>query len=184
MRAKESPEVRLARYTKDITNPRAWADRGYDLLEAARLLRPLVLEYWEAFDAFTQGHKPIQLPARNPHGIYFMLVAFALENFLKAHLVSIKAPAIETAVAHAPVLPKVLKDHDLVRLAGNVGLRLSEADKALVIRLSKSAVWCGRYPLPVKPQGLTHVIHYSRKDLDAIEKIVSRASQGLPPPAT
>jgi hypothetical protein len=86
--------------------------------------------------------------------VYFMLCAYALENLMKAELVEkdISARKVPLTVSK---LPSHLSGHDLVKLAKCCGRDgLAEEYASILKRLSRSAVWYGRYPAPLTATAL------------------------------
>jgi hypothetical protein len=73
-----------------------------------------------------------------------MLMAFALENVLKATLVA-KSP---TRVANGRIAKWEGGGHDLVELARTAKARMNGEEEALLLKLSVYATWMGRYPCP------------------------------------
>ncbi len=131
-----------------VLDPEAWKRSARALIEAATLLEPSVEKFWT--DVNTGA-------GWNDEGvaIYFMLCSFALENLLKARLVEQQQSNIRKAFTCGSGLPRILKDHDLYRLTCKVGLNaLAAEEETLLHRLTRSAVWYGRYPVPVTAQGL------------------------------
>ena len=51
-------------------------------------------------------------------------------------------------------LPDDLKNHDLYELVNLLSIPLGKSEEDLLRRLSRSAVWAGRYPVPLKYQDL------------------------------
>lgn len=131
-----------------VLDPEAWKRSAGALIEAAALLEPSVEKFWE--DVKTGA-------GWNDEGvaIYFMLCSFALENLLKARLVKQQQSEIKNAFTSGSGLPQMLKDHNLYRLTCKAGLNaLASEEEALLHRLTRSAVWYGRYPVPVTALGL------------------------------
>jgi hypothetical protein len=91
---------RLPDYVDTITNPNDWVQCADELLIVASMLEAPIQEEWGRFRANWkklqdqyEGTDPlpiipknIQVPFRVPRlqGVYFMLVAYALENLFKA----------------------------------------------------------------------------------------------------
>lgn len=138
----------LKQFQDTVLDPKAWKRSALALIEAAALLEPSVERFWQ--DVRTGA-------SWNDEGvaIYFMLSSFALENLLKARLVEQQQPEIKKALTSGSGLPGMLKNHDLYKLTCMVGLKeLAAEEEVLLKRLTRSAVWYGRYPVPVTAQGL------------------------------
>ena len=80
-----------------------------------------------------------------------MLAAYAVENLLKAFIVRDSHRELETYVNNKHDLPGQLKSHDLVKLAeiARVKCALLGYRRDLLRRMGRSAVWYGRYPVPL-----------------------------------
>ena len=83
-------------------------------------------------------------------GPYFMLLAYAAENLLKAAAVACNGPRYRAEFRAKLKFPKELRNHDLVKLAQFVQLSFSMEEEDLLRRLTRSAVWFGRYPVPLE----------------------------------
>jgi hypothetical protein len=87
-------------------------------------------------------------------GIPCMLYGLALENALKAlraTQIVAQGDAVIVCSLKGERLHPALRHHNLEALAQQGGLSLSGADRNLLRRLEKFAVWAGRYPMPVAP---------------------------------
>ena len=84
-----------------------------------------------------------------------MLNAFALENFLKGHIVRTQREHLEHEVQRTHTLPEVLRGHDLVALAKRVGFEPTFGEAELLRRLDRSSTWAGRYPCPLRPEDIS-----------------------------
>ena len=117
--------------------------------------------------------------------IYFMLSAFAIENFLKACIIRAQRDRFRVEVESTRRLPNDLNTHDLRDLAlraGKPDLASGYAD--ILARLSRSAEWYGRYPTPTKAQGLhpfaessdgelLSLSSYSSSDLEESKRVIA-----------
>ena len=79
-----------------------------------------------------------------------MLLAYAVENLLKAAAVARNGTSYRTEFAAKHAFPQKLKEHDLVKLATFVKLVFSTEEEDLLRRLTRSSLWFGRYPVPLK----------------------------------
>ncbi len=77
----------------------------------------------------------------NVRAVVLMLGGFAIENLIKAIIVSIKGPWDENGKFR-------LGSHDLLDLSKDAGLDLTDDDFLLFERLEQFTVWAGRYPAP------------------------------------
>jgi hypothetical protein len=131
-----------------VLDPEAWRGSARALIEATAMLEPKIDEFW-------RGVKLRRSWNDGGVAVYFMLCSFALENLLKARLIERRQPELEAALASGSNLPKMLKEHDLYRLTCEAGLNaLAAEEESLLHRLTRSAVWYGRYPVPVAAPGL------------------------------
>jgi hypothetical protein len=97
--------------------------------------------------------------------IYFMLCAYAIENLLKARIVQKKRAELIVTLRSDPGLPKSLKGHDLYKLTREAGLKeLAAEEEVLLHRLTGSAVWYGRYPVPIVAEHLSSFQRSEHKD--------------------
>lgn len=125
-----------------------WIAKARNLFESAKQLEPEVVRDWESYRA-----KAKYMGALHPdhfQGPYFMLLAFATENLLKAAAVSLKCSQYKAEFLKSKKFPGELKSHALVELATLVGLSYSDQEEDLLRRLTRSATWFGRYPVPLK----------------------------------
>jgi hypothetical protein len=172
-----------------LLDPEAWKQTARQLIEAAALLEPKIDEFW--------GHlrtHPASVSSWCPWNdefiaIYFMLCAYAIENLLKAQIIRKKQAEIRTQFKAKPVLPKVLRDHDLYKLAIRAGFRvLAKEEEMLLHRLSRCSLWYGRYPVPLIPAALQKgyvsknydfdisLTQYTSKDRKNIQRIIRELS--------
>ncbi len=83
-------------------------------------------------------------------GIYFMLIAYSIENMCKAIIIAMRKSELENEIKKTKKLPESLKTHDLVKLVGKeAGIKISIQEEELLMRLENNAVWAARYPVPV-----------------------------------
>jgi len=142
------------RFLERALDPKAWEDTASQLLEAAKLLEPKLDEFWSGatHHAWSDSWRGW---ADEFVAIYFMLSAYAIENLMKARIVRSGRAQLAEEFQRRCRLPSVLKTHDLCKLAicsGNVGL--AEGYEDILKRLTRSATWYGRYPVPLAPRGL------------------------------
>jgi len=79
-----------------------------------------------------------------------MVVSYAIENYFKAIIVMINKKEIENFLNsdNNPKFPALLNTHNLVKLAKKAGFTIkNQLQEDLLRRLSRSAVWYGRYPV-------------------------------------
>ena len=126
----------------------SWLECADNLLESARLLEPKIRELWHSYRAHLNDRNV--LPSQDHyHGPYFMLVAFAVENILKAAIVQAGAAELTARFEKDSKFPKELKGHDLLALAKAAGVSIGFEVEDLLRRLTRNAIWSGRYPVPI-----------------------------------
>jgi hypothetical protein len=156
----------------------AWRESAAALLAAAATVEPEPR-------AFAEALRTGRVWGDGQVGVYFMLCSFALENLLKARIVAKKRSHLAAELKRRASLPKMLKEHDLYKLTREAGLAaLAAEEEVLLHRLSRSAVWFGRYPVPVTASGLNafrpsehkdfnmSLTQYTTADLDDIKRLL------------
>lgn len=133
--------------TKTLDDTR-WIEKAEDLLEVASVIEPRIEEMWSEVQkgGFVKEHYITT---------YFMLVSYALENLLKALYIKLNKDSVKKKLEEKKQFPKAIAGHDLYRLAKELGVVNQEwGQESLLQKLSRSAVWFGRYPTPIKPSKL------------------------------
>lgn len=125
-----------------------WIGKAEDLMQSAKLLEPEVIRIWESFRAHATDKKTKILP-NHYQGAYFMLLAYAVENLLKAIIIRKRSREYKEGFRMTRKFPKELQSHDLVQLASKAGLEFNLEEEDLLRRLTRSATWYGRYPVPL-----------------------------------
>jgi len=182
----------LAQYLERLLNWMLWIDKAEELLAGAKALEPLVRSLWDAMKAdfkegrYNEGGEAPHQPPQNLQGVYFMLVAYALENLFKALIIREHRDYIEDQVLRTRgKLPKIVNNHDLIRLAKEAHFTIDVPDEDVLTRLRWNSLWAGRYPLPVDCGGLKNVEVYSDgkgflvacfypNDIDRLNALVQR----------
>ena len=125
-----------------------WISKAKDLLQSAKLIEPKVLRLWENYQEKLDGITDELLPDHY-QGTFFMLLAYAVENLLKAAIIRKKSLEYKSKFRETLKFPKELQSNDLVNLARKAQLEFSREEEDLLRRLTRSAVWYGRYPIPL-----------------------------------
>lgn len=130
-------------YRRWAENPRGWASKAADLRKAALHLRCEI-------DRATSAVAKLRVGDDCPPGlelmpVYMMLVAFAIENFLKGILIA-RAP---DRVTNDRVNQWPGGGHDLLALSREANLLQGRDEQRLLLNLSIHAIWAGRYPCPL-----------------------------------
>jgi hypothetical protein len=141
--------VFLSNYESTVFWDVHWISKARDLYECARKLEPDVLRVLESYGSVSRNEGS-KLLSDHYQGVYFMLLSFAVENLLKAALIAKKGSQYREEFRAKKTFPKELQKHDLVTLAQLIGLKFEDGEEDLFRRLTRNAVWHGRYPAPLK----------------------------------
>jgi hypothetical protein len=168
-----------------------WLYVADDLIECATMLEPRVREVFERLRAHTKD-KSVRLISQGALGVYFMLVSYAIEDMFKAALVRKNSRRYREDFEATERFPHELCGHDLVGLARQIGSTFDLDREDLLRRLTRSAVWQGRYPAPLDYHKLSgseifqdgkpySVSHFSGGDIDRLKALVQdiRAELGV-----
>jgi len=136
------------RYESTAFDEKEWISTARALYESARKLEPDLIRVWEKWREVFKG-RAHRHPSNPCQGAYYMLLSFAVENLLKAAAISKNGEQYREQFRTKARFPKALTKHDLVQLAQKVGLVLKDGEEDLLRRLKRSAVWHGRYPVPL-----------------------------------
>jgi hypothetical protein len=162
-----------------------WVEKANDLLDVAGFIEPRIKDMWSKVDEgeFLKEHYITT---------YFMLISYALENLLKALYIKLNKNSLEAELQKKAQLPKAIAGHDLYQLAKELGVvNMEWGEESLLQKISRSAVWFGRYPTPVVPYQLERFYKleledfrvpfrsYTSDDLDEIHSIISRVRDRL-----
>lgn len=174
-------------FKEKILDYEQWISKAEELLEVADFLEPKLKKMWAEMieGGFLKEHYIT---------IYFMLSSYALENYLKALYIKTNFQKIDAELTENCELPKSLKKykHDLWELAKELDVVAGEwGEENLLKKMSRSAVWFGRYPTPTKPKDLKKFYEseykskpmpfhsYMNTDLEEIRPIISRIKSKL-----
>jgi len=152
------------RHMEKLSNPDSWLNVAEDIGHTLNIIKTPLVAAWKSFliddEVFDAG---IRI-----HGTYLMLSAYLLENLFKGAIIKEKKWGNEK---FEKGLPEEIKTHNLIDLARNIGVSLSDRSEDLLMRLSEYAIWAGRYPAPIKyghlrprnlDSGVTNTILYWR----------------------
>lgn len=184
-------KVRKLNYRSALLAPHIWIAQAEGLFEVAESLVPHVETVWQSFRNAAKGSNQAQPDAVIM--IHFMLTAFSVENLLKAELVRRYYRECLSEFEVTGNLPRVLKSQNLYDLAKKCGLTPDSEEEDLLRRLTRAAVWAGRYPLPRSYRELSSsetfsdgkqwsVSYRSGNDVEAFRALVMRirATLNLP----
>ena len=107
-----------------------------------------MVRLWDNYRANLDGESN-ELLSDYYQSTYFMLIAYAVENLLKAAIIREKSFEYKRKFHETLKFPKELRSHDLVKLARKAHLNISSEEEDLLRRLTRSATWYGRYPVPL-----------------------------------
>lgn len=166
-----------------------WHDKGVSLRRSALVLYRAALPELRLYEkarrvalkelrrrSVVRHEHPDVLPA-------FSLYGSALESVFKGIMVS-KDPALISA----DNLSEKLKSHDLVRLARDASIRLSDHEQHVLKWVSKVLIWKARYPVPARMGHAQHffdsfddvTLESARTCIRTLDNVFARAKEALP----
>jgi hypothetical protein len=154
-------------YLEGLLNPRLWVKMADEMLEASKVLEPQLQQYWSVVmtnakeGKYDKGSEHPNTPPPNLHGPYFILVSYALENLFKALIVGERSDEIRSQFLQTGRLPRLINEHDLVKLSKKANMKVGIKEEDILIRLSRQSKWKSRYPVPVELRDIRNVIQYS-----------------------
>ena len=143
-------------YLEGLLNLRLWVAKADEMLEASKVLEPQLRQYWSVVmtnakeGKYDKGIEHSDTPPPNLHGPYFILVSYALENLFKALIVGEQSDDISNQFLQTGRLPRLLKEHNLVKLSKEANMKVDIKEEDILIRLSRQSKWKSRYPVPVE----------------------------------
>jgi len=140
-------------FISKLLNENTWLKNAKALIDAASSFEPEVYRVWDAILSAQSRGEDITIRVEY-FGTYYMLIAYAIENILKAKIISKKCSEFKKYVEQKWELPPDLKNHNLFKLAKDVNISLNSSEESYLRRLSRAAIWAGRYPVPTKYKGL------------------------------
>ena len=185
---KPDPEwdhVYFSNYRMGLLSASAWQRQAKALLRAASLLETEVRDIWKHNMKWLKNQDNMNARATEIFAVHFMVVAFAIENLLKAALVRSEYAALRASFEKSGRLPAALKSHDLFGLAQRVGFAPTLEEEDVLRRLTRAAVWAGRYPVPSEFRDAASseefsdgnawsTAHFFEDDPERLERFVSR----------
>jgi hypothetical protein len=162
-------------YQRKLSSPKLWREKGEILLQAAELIEPKVLEVHADWKRTLEGQSAVGT-SQDYIGVYFMLIAYALENFLKSDHVKKMVRGKRNSLLYVEELPAELKSkggHELVDLARTVGIELESSEADLLNRLARCAKWAGRYPVPTRFKDIGPSVMFA-SDVKKIKRLIER----------
>jgi len=186
----------FVQYIENLLNWGLWVDKADKLLEASKILEPQIRDYWSIVinDAkegrYNKGGEPPHIPPSNIQDPYFILISYALENLLKALIIRDRSDEIRSRFAQTGNLPKLIRDHDLLKLSRKASIKMDIKEEDILTRLSRFSKWKSRYPVPIELSDLQNILKYSDgkayftdysklDDLEQLDAIVKRVKDHL-----
>ena len=136
---------RLIQYQEQVLTPHLWINQADELITASKKFAPSIKKYWltvgKYYDPKSHIYSPPAgfKPTKLLQSTYFMLVAYAIENYFKAILVADSKFEFRNEIMQTGKLPKALKRHNLVKLAGETGFSLNDIELNLLTRLYRNS---------------------------------------------
>lgn len=166
-----------------------WIYCAKALLTSASEIEPRVCELWDNYQAHMED-KTIPLKADYYQGTYFMLIAYAVENLFKAAIVRENSLIFRHEFQSNKKFPTDLKSHELVELAKKAGFNYSLEEEDLLRRLTRHAIWAGRYPIPLgyKESAVSekfsngshhHISWFGKSDIERLNSLIIRIKESL-----
>lgn len=141
----------INKYGELLLDYSLWEKKSDYLYESAKLLESKIENDWRQSQ---NGSKPFDY---HYSSIYLMLSSFAIENLLKAIIIKNDLNTIKTNFKKCNRLPKILSSHNLLELARKANSNDIDKEENIFLKiflkkLSRNAIWEGRYPIPKNPK--------------------------------
>ncbi len=150
----------LIDYQDQVLTPHLWISQANELITASKKFEPSIKKYWLTVTNYYDSEKLTYSPpagfkpTKLLQSTYFMLVAYAIENYFKAILVAHCKFAYRDEIVKTGKLPEALKKHNLIILAEKSKFSLNDIELNLLTRLYRNSLWQARYPVPTNAKGL------------------------------
>lgn len=180
-------------YLRNLLDPQLWFKVANGLVENSKELEPKVYKFFdaahEAMEAAKEsdGNDLRPIPSDRVLGVYFMLMAFAVEDMFKGIIIQHNYEQLAEEARTRKRIPGIINSHDLVSLSEKANISISAEEEELLLRLKDNLTWRGRYPTPLTENGLNSVplkngefasqAHYSKGDIDAINALIEKVQQ-------
>lgn len=140
-------KVYLLNYENKAFRDIHWLGKAKELIKTANLIEPILNQVWES--VINNKRDCTKIEYNYYSGTYFMLIAFAFENIFKAMIIRNKLNYYKCMFRETNKFPKELQSHKLIELAKKSGFKYNFEQEDLLRRLTRSAIWFGRYPIPL-----------------------------------
>ncbi|MGA9115884.1 MAG: hypothetical protein WB626_03820 [Bacteroidota bacterium] len=180
----EFNRLKLDDFGRFLSDPNLWVASAQALFASAQHLSIEIEKRWlrseYKFFRWFLFKRRDRLEAPELQSVYLMLIAFCLENLLKAHLVKNLSQDIRSEVTKTGKLPQTLNTHDLNQLAKTCGIDLDSIQNLALYRLTVFS-WRGRYLLPITFRTFDEidVFQFSPNDLYYYDELVKRMATRL-----
>ena len=174
--------LQAIQFSERLTDTRLWIEKADELISAANLLEAEALKYWSEIKV--ENTRIVSIPNRkNVQVAYLLLIAYALENFLKALLIHQNQKTLKGRLLQK--LPSYLLSHDLIELSSKARFNINVSEEELFCRLSRFSIWKARYPVPLYSDALANMKilsdekahftdYYKPQDINLIHNIIDR----------
>ena len=149
-----------AEYAK---RPDVWKVEAYQLWMSAKVL------YDQQLSVMSDG--PHQYPAFWGWRVVRMLIAFSLENLVKAYLIQEMCKDSEWFAKEGNLTIKM--GHDLIYLFREAGYDIDEAEEHYLGLFSICGLWAGRYPIAKNE----HSLPRKRASMSSSEELLQRSME-------
>jgi hypothetical protein len=148
--------VITANFVSKLLNVRDWIKKSDDLWQSAILIESKAIQLFDDLKNINPNNLNNNKVITSPGfiGIYFLLTSFALENILKAKLISNNCLIYRRLLTDKAELPSDLKSHNLFSLTRKLKISIDIEEEDLLKRLTRNAIWAGRYPVPIQVKDL------------------------------
>ncbi len=183
----------VGRYAKLVCNADIWVSTARRLLASADLIAAEVIRRWEDMDFRKPDDQKFKIQDEfapiDFQAVYMMLIGFALENLFKAYFIRKNRDSINQSIKGSGKIPKVIKKHDLRKLAELCEISLTDDMANLLDRITKHSIWRGRYHFPLDFETFYHLspkndipssgIGYRSDDVQVIMATVESIAESL-----
>ena len=181
-RLKPNQTIQAIQFSERLTDTRLWIEKADELVSAANFLEAEVLKYWSEIKI--ENNQIVGIPNRkDAQQAYFLLIAYALENFLKALLIHQNQKTLKGRLLQK--LPDYLLSHNLIELSSKARFNINVPEEELFCRLSRFSIWKARYPIPLYSDALANMKilsdekahftdYYKPQDMNLIHNIIDR----------
>jgi hypothetical protein len=183
----------IRRYTKLVSNPDIWLLTARRLFASANLVAAEAKRRWDDMDFRKPRDQTYEIhdefSASDFQAVYMMLAGFVLENLFKARLIEKNRTSLRESITKSGEMPRILKTHDLRKLAGMCEFKLDQDTENLLDRVTKHSVWRGRYHFPLDFETFYHLtpendipssgIGYTSDDVDRIARTIKSVCDSL-----